>query len=83
MEYTVICKKGEYDVGHKIVKMAFKLTKEALEKLDNAMEKIASQVLDKKELAYAMASKCPCGGNCEGSCTGTCTSGCSGFLTVG
>lgn len=64
--------------------MEFKLSKKALEKLDNAMEKIAETFqLDNKELAYAMASKCPCGGNCEGSCTGTCTNGCSGFFTVG
>ncbi len=60
--------------------MEFKLTKETLEKLDNAMEKIAGKLFDKKELAYAMASKCPCGGNCAGSCVGTCTNACKGFL---
>lgn len=60
--------------------MEFKLTKEALEKLDKAMEKIASQLFEKKELAYAMAKECPCGGNCAGSCVGTCTNACKGFL---
>ena len=71
-------------LSHTMGKMAFKLSKDALEELDNAMDVMASKIsINKKDFAYAMASKCPCGGNCEGSCTGTCTSGCSGFLTVG
>ncbi len=60
--------------------MAFKLTKEALEKLDKAMD---LKSVNKESFTYAIAKQCECGGNCAGSCTGTCTNGCSGFFTVG
>lgn len=47
---VIYFKTGEYDGNYITRKMEFKLQKEVLEKLDKAMQKIASQLFEKKEL---------------------------------
>ena len=62
----------------------FKLSENNLKNIDSILEKFSDRmVYNSRELSFAMAGVCKCGGSCEGGCTGDCTAGCSGFFTVG